>query len=318
MPIRGVDEKTLAQVCVIVRDVEQSAARYAEIFGFAAPTSFPITQRHDQTQATYEGQPTDARAKLAFFRIGRIEFELIEPLDAGSVWHDFLQQRGEGIHHVAFFVPKTEPAAQSLLDEGYRITQQGLFTGQTGLYTYFDTDRDLGLVIELLEHFEGSPRLQAPPHPADAGIGTDAVIQVGVMVNDIERTLARYCEVLGLATPPVQVTPGYDVVETTYFGRRCDGTAKLAFMNFGQITIELIEPDATPSVWRDWLNAHGEGAHHIAFPVTDTRRVTDYLATHGIPVSQWGYYGDRSGMYTYVESENALGTTVELLESFRK
>lgn len=318
MPVTGIDDKTIGQICIIVRDVERSAARYAEVFGFDIPREFQITRRHDHTQATYYGQPCDARAKIVGFNIGRIQFELLEPLEPHSTWNDFLEQHGEGIHHVAFFVSKTEPAAQSLVEHGYTITQQGLFTGQTGMYTYFDTDKDLGIVIELLEVFGGIPSIDAPSHPAGVGIGTNAVVQVGIMVNDIEKTRVRYSELLGIPLPPIQTTPGYDVVETTYFGSRCDGTAKLAFMNFGQVTIELIEPDPTPSVWRDWLNQHGEGAHHIAFQVEDSAPVVAYLGSHGIPVSQWGYYGDRSGKYTYMDSQAALSTTVELLESFKR
>lgn len=319
MPVTGIDDKTIIQVCVIVRDVELSATRYAEILGFEMPDEFHYTLRHDHTQATYYGQPTDARAKIIGRGIGSIHFELLQPLDPQSTWHDFLEQHGEGIHHVAFLVPETAPAAQSLVEHGYTVTQQGLFTGQGGRYTYFDTDKDLGIVIELLEVFGGSSAPgEAPSFPADAGIGTNVVVQVGIMVNDIEKTRARYSEVFGIPLPPIQTTPGYDVVETTYLGSRCDGTAKLAFMNFGQVTIELIEPDPTPSVWRDWLNEHGEGAHHIAFQVGDSERVVAYLGAHGIPVSQWGYYGDRSGKYTYMDTQAALSTTVELLESFRR
>jgi catechol 2,3-dioxygenase-like lactoylglutathione lyase family enzyme len=318
MPVTGIDNKVLTQVCIIVRDVEASYARYAEIFGFGNPWDFQTTLLHDHTKATYYGEPTDARAKIAGWEIGRIQFELLQPLDPRSSWYDFLEQHGEGIHHIAFFVPKTGTAADSLKQYGYAITQQGLFTGQGGSYTYLDTDKDMGIVLELLEHFGGNPKLDAPPHPADTGLGTDRVIQVGLIVNDIEAMRQRWSAVLGVPLPPIQQTPGYEQVKTTYNGQRCDGTAKLAFMNFGQITVELIEPDETPSVWRDWLNEHGEGAQHIAFPVPDTQRAVEHFAKFGVPVAQQGFYSDHSGMYTYMDSQAALGTTIELLENFKK
>lgn len=316
MPVAGIDERIFTQVCIIVRDVEASFARYAALFEFEKPWDYQTTLLHDHTHATYYGEPTDARAKLIGFEIGKLQFELLQPLDPGSSWYDFLEQHGEGIHHIAFFVPKTDVVAESLQQQGYVVTQQGLFTGQGGMYTYLDTDKDLGIVLELLEHFGGNPVLEAPPHPTGKGIGTDKVIQVGMIVRDIERMRQRYNDVLGVPLPPIQVTPGYAQVETTYNGQRCDGTAKLAFMNFGQITIELIEPDETPSVWRDWLEEHGEGAQHIAFPVKDTQVAVEHFAKFGIPVAQWGYYGDRSGMYTYMDSQAQLGTTIELLENF--
>lgn len=318
MPVAGVPEKVIAQVCIIVRDVEASAKRYAEILGLDMSANFQTTLLHDHTHATYYGQPTNARAKLTAIDIGHLQFELLQPLDPPSAWKDYLDKHGEGIHHIAFFVPKTDEAAQSFQENGYIVTQQGLFTGQTGMYTYLDTDKDLGVVIELLEHFGGSPKLQGAPFPADKGIGTDIVTQVGVIVHDIERTAQRYAELLDLPVPPIIVTPGYDKAKTLYKGQPSEATAKLAFFNMGQLQLELIEPDEKPSVWRDFLDQHGEGAQHIAFQVQNTDRVTEYLARFGIPVAQEGLYADGSGKYTYVGSEAQLGTTLELLENFKR
>lgn len=316
MAVTGLGEKVLVQVCIIVRDVERTARNYVDILGFEMPDEIQITREYDHTHALYYGQPTNARAKIICFEIGKIQYELLQPLDEGSVWMDFLKQHGEGVHHIAFFVPKTDAAAKSFAEYGYNITQQGLFTGQTGMYTYLDTERDLGTVIELLEHFGGSPALSGPPFPADKGIGTDIVCQVGLIVNDIERTAQKYVEVLGMPQPPIIVTPGYDVSKTTYKSAPSDATAKLAFFDFGQLQLELIEPDEQPSVWRDYLDEHGESVHHIAFMVKDTESAVKHLQKHGIEVLQQGLYADGSGMYTYVDSAPALGVMVELLQNF--
>ncbi len=140
------------------------------------------------------------------------------------------------------------------------------------------------------------------------------VCQVGLIVNDIESTAQRYSDVLGVPKPSIQTTLG----DSTYNGQLSSATAKLAFMNFGQVTIELIQPDEQPSVWRDYLNTRGEGAQHIAFQVADTKQVVAHFAEQGIAVAQQGLYSDKSGMYTYMASDEALGTTIELLESFKK
>ena len=316
MSVVGVPEKIITQVCIIVKDAEASATRYAEILGIDLSKNFQTTLLHDHTHATYYGQPTNARATLTSVDIGHLQFELLQPLDSPSCWKDFLDQRGEGIHHIAFFVPKTDAAAKSFEEQGYTITQQGLFTGQTGMYTYLDTDKDLGIVIELLEHFGGSPVLNGPAFPADQGIGTDVVIQVGIIVKDIERTAQRYSDVLGLPVPPIQATPGSNKGKRVYKGQPCTATAKLAFFSLGQLQIELIEPDEQPSVWRDFLDQHGEGAQHIAFRIDNTQRASDYLAGFGIPVLQQGQYSNGGGMYSYMDSQAQLGTTIELLENF--
>ncbi len=314
MAVDGIDDKVIGQICIIVSDVEKAARNTAKIFDFDLPDEVQVTNLYDQTKATYNGKPTDARAKIICFNIGRIQFEFLQPLDPPSAWWDYLDQHGEGVHHIAFFVPKTDIVAESFMDEGYKVTHQGLFTGQSGMYTYVNTDSDLGIVIELLEHFGGTPTFNAPPFPADKGIGTDVVCQVGLIVKDIEATAQRYSDVLGVPKPPIQTTLG----GSTYKGQLSDATAKLAFMDFGQITIELIQPDEKPSVWRDFLDTRGEGAQHIAFQIADTKKVVAHFAENGIAVAQQGLYSDKSGMYTYMASDEALGTTIELLESFKK
>jgi catechol 2,3-dioxygenase-like lactoylglutathione lyase family enzyme len=232
---------------------------------------------------------------------------------------DYLKQHGPGIHHVTFNVPGTAAATADFADHGFTVTQQGLFTGRSGMYTYMDTEKDLGVTIEFLEFYNGEPQPQTrPPFPADKGLGTDLVCQIGLVVNDIQKSAARYREVLDLPVPRWVETPGYEITEMTFMGESSEARAKLAFFDFGQAQVELIEPDMTPSVWRNYLNDKGDSAHHVAFQVQDSQHVIEHFARHGIGVAQQGLYGDRSGMYTYMDSEQALGVIVELLESFSR
>ncbi|MEP6985757.1 MAG: VOC family protein, partial [Chloroflexota bacterium] len=70
------------------------------------------------------------------------------------------------------------------------------------------------------------------------------------------------------------------------------------------------------SVWRNILDEKGDSVHHIAFQV-DTPRAADHFAKHGIAIAQQGLYGDRRGIYTYMDSASKLGIIIELLESFK-
>jgi methylmalonyl-CoA/ethylmalonyl-CoA epimerase len=153
---------------------------------------------------------------------------------------------------------------------------------------------------------------------ASNGLNAETICQVGLIVRDIESASQRLAEILGFPKPPIIVTPGYDRAKTTLHGEPSEATAKLAFFNTGQVQIELIEPDEKPSVWRNFLEQHGEGVHHIAFGVKDTEATTKHLSQFGINVAQQGLYSDGSGMYTYMDSAPALGTMIELLESFSR
>lgn len=318
MAISTLGEKKLVQICVIVEDIDRAAALYREIFGFEIPSEYQYTQPYAHTLSHYIGKPSDVPARFVSFMMGGVSFELLQPLGDDNVWMDYWKARGQGIHHVTFNVPRTAAAAASFVDHGYTMTQYGLFTGRRGMYSYMDTEKDMGVTFEFLEYYDGEPQVTPAAFPADTGIGTDRVIQVGLVVDDIEDSVARYRSVLELPEPIRQQTPGHDVTEVTFMGQPSNATAKLAFFDLGQVQIELIEPDQEPSVWRNDLNTQGTSTHHIAFPVQDSKQAVDHFARYGIRVAQQGLYGDRSGMYTYMDSKDKLGVVVELLESFNE
>src|SRR5262245_63795263 len=99
----------------------------------------------------------------------------------------------------------------------------------------------------------------------------EMLCQVALVVYDIEATARKYATAFGFPVPPIIQTPGFDKARTTLDGKPSEATAKLAFLQTGQLVVELIEPDERPSVWRDFLDQNGEGVHHIAFRVADTR-----------------------------------------------
>jgi catechol 2,3-dioxygenase-like lactoylglutathione lyase family enzyme len=148
-------------------------------------------------------------------------------------------------------------------------------------------------------------------------IGTTQVCQVGLVVHDIEKSLDAYCEVFGvIPRPTVRITDEYEVSKAVYRGEPTRARAKLAFIDMGQVQIELIEPVGESSTWKEALNAKGEGVHHIAFVVKDTAQVVQGLAEKDMPMVQQGQY--TGGMYTYVDAVGKLGLTLELLENFNK
>jgi 4-hydroxyphenylpyruvate dioxygenase-like putative hemolysin len=144
-------------------------------------------------------------------------------------------------------------------------------------------------------------------------LGTNVATQIAVVVRDIDKAIDAYSELLGVPKPNVIITDP-DAGRDVYRGKSTRAQAKLAFFELGQVSLELIEPVGTDSVWYEVLAEKGEGVHHIAFNIQGTGEVTASLADHGMPVIQQGHY--TGGMYTYVDSEAKLGVMLELLENF--
>jgi catechol 2,3-dioxygenase-like lactoylglutathione lyase family enzyme len=141
----------VTQIGIIVRDIEESAERYSRLFGVPIPPVI-ITDGYEKARTSFEGQPSYARAKLAFFKLGQVSLELIEPIGEPSTWKKHLDEKGESVHHIAFQVKGTPQVAAALADEGIPVQQQGYYTG--GMYTYVDSADKLGVCLELLENFD--------------------------------------------------------------------------------------------------------------------------------------------------------------------
>jgi methylmalonyl-CoA/ethylmalonyl-CoA epimerase len=141
---------TVVQVGVIVRDIEKAAAAYADFLGVAVPKWF-WTDTEDIAHTQFKGKLTPARAKLAFIELKNITLEIIEPDQNPSTWREFLDTKGEGIHHIAFEIKRMDEKVALLGKKGMPLLQKGDYEG--GRYAYIDGTAKLGLTLELLENF---------------------------------------------------------------------------------------------------------------------------------------------------------------------
>jgi len=139
----------VTQVGIIVRDIETKARAWSEILGLPMPDII-ITDTVDKAQTEYNGKPTTARAKLAFFHMGQLDVELIEPIDGPSTWKDQLDGHGDSLHHIAFVIEGMQEKVAYLDSKGIPLLQRGEYTG--GRYAYLDGVAQLGTVLELLEN----------------------------------------------------------------------------------------------------------------------------------------------------------------------
>jgi hypothetical protein len=145
---RALGTTTVVQVGVLVRDIEATARVWADTFDLPMP-EIEITDSLDLAHTEYRGQPSTARAKLAFFSMGQVDVELIEPLGGPSTWRDHLDTRGAGLHHIAFRIKGMPGKLAYLNAKGIPLVQRGDYTG--GRYAYVDATSSLGLILELLE-----------------------------------------------------------------------------------------------------------------------------------------------------------------------
>ena len=144
-------------------------------------------------------------------------------------------------------------------------------------------------------------------------LGSDICTQIGLLVHDIEKTAEEYAKFFGIPKPEIGMTGEFDSTNTHYMGESTPARSKLAFFDIGNLQIELIQPDSSPSVWRHDLEKNGEGIHHIAFRVNGMDKIIELCADNGMKLVQRGKWD--TGHYAYLDASDTLKLTLELLEN---
>lgn len=144
----------LAQVAYIVKDIVQAKNAFAKLLGVEPPEHFD-GGKFEVTKTEYLGQPAPkANCYMAFFTVNDgCQIELIQPNGEKSVWQDFLDEKGEGLHHIAFLVKGMQDKIDTCVASGMKLLQRGQYGDGSGCYAYLDATDSLHCILELLESF---------------------------------------------------------------------------------------------------------------------------------------------------------------------
>jgi methylmalonyl-CoA/ethylmalonyl-CoA epimerase len=92
------------------------------------------------------------KVRVAFFRVGDIRLELLEPTDPSSTVQTFLDKRGEGLHHLAFTVEDIKARIAELKESGLRMIDESPRPGSHHLQIAFIHPKStFGVLTELCE-----------------------------------------------------------------------------------------------------------------------------------------------------------------------
>lgn len=150
VPAAGIG--SVDQVAVVVRDLDAAMERYANEFGlgpWAVYTFSPAWIR----DMTFRGASQGYTMKLALADVGGMMYELIEPVQGPNSYEEFLNEHGEGLHHLGYFVDDLDAAIRYMEGKGYSLLQSGRGMGvdDDGGYAYFETEGALGCIVEAIQ-----------------------------------------------------------------------------------------------------------------------------------------------------------------------
>ncbi|MBF0530228.1 MAG: VOC family protein, partial [Deltaproteobacteria bacterium] len=110
----------------VVKNLEQTAENYWKILGIGPWAIFewapPLV-----FDRKYHGHASWAKERIALVQVGGVQLELVEPVEGESIYQDWLDQHGEGLHHMNFLVDDVDETVATLAQQGFPSVQSGRF-----------------------------------------------------------------------------------------------------------------------------------------------------------------------------------------------
>lgn len=128
--------KRLDHVGIVVHNIDESLKTFGDALGMT------LLERRDAPEQLVEA---------AFLDGGNSTLELIAPTDTESGTARFLQNRGEGVHHVCYEVDDIQAALEELRSRGVRLVDETPRQGLHGLVAFIHPKATHGMMIELLQ-----------------------------------------------------------------------------------------------------------------------------------------------------------------------
>ncbi len=133
------------KISAVVKDIDKTTEFLSRSTGLGPWEIFEFSPQKDELMV---GEPF--KLKVAWANVGKpLVYELIQPLEGRSVWSQFLETKGEGLHLLAYSIPSTwEEVVKTLQAQGATMLAGGTFEGER--WCFLDT-RPGGIRIELTE-----------------------------------------------------------------------------------------------------------------------------------------------------------------------
>lgn len=101
--------EAISHIGIAVKSIEEMRPFYEQTLG-----------------ARFEGEEVvaDQKVRVAFFMVGDVRVELLEPTGPDSTVAGFIEKRGEGVHHIAYQVSDLEARLAELKEAGVRLIDE--------------------------------------------------------------------------------------------------------------------------------------------------------------------------------------------------
>ncbi len=116
-------DQTPVQIAWVTKDLDATERALTTLLGARKWVRVPAVHFGPDT-CMYRGQPADFVADISFSYAGDTQLELIAPVAGASVYTEFLDRSGAGLHHICIAVDDVDEAVGAA-----EVVQRGVMTG---------------------------------------------------------------------------------------------------------------------------------------------------------------------------------------------
>jgi len=167
-----VEARKITHVGIVVNDRDKTIENYSKMFGwgpwhtetFAPPALSDTIMRGEPTHYTMKMAMTmvDSMNSPVGSLVGKVGFEVIEPVEGNSIYHEFLKKKGEGLQHIGYYDVESaedlKKALEAFKKMGVKVLLSGKYRNEIreSEFYYMDTESLFGVVCEVRRFGKGT------------------------------------------------------------------------------------------------------------------------------------------------------------------
>lgn len=140
---------TMHHVGIVVRDIDKAIKRLESLLGVKPANIHPPPKPSiNIKKPVWRGKPFEPDHKMVMVQGRDVAFEVFEPGKGESPWKEFLDSKGEGIHHLAYTVDDIDNEVAKMVKQGASLLADAKLSGGRAVYL----DPGMGdFILELMQ-----------------------------------------------------------------------------------------------------------------------------------------------------------------------
>ena len=128
-----------------------------------------------------------------------------------------------------------------------------------------------------------------------------------IVVKDIEKTKGYY-QSIGIG-PWLDYPPLAEYTKLNVMDEKGFFACRFVYTHISDLQLQLVQPGEGKSIYKEFLEKHGEGVFHIGFEVEDIDSADQQLEDKGMNILASGRREDGSG-FSYYDTRADAGITL--------